>query len=49
MVEKLHPAIKVIRETPKIVDAFSPLVDVPAISSSIKAENDSSEMTSGIT
>jgi hypothetical protein len=30
MVEKLHPAIKVIRETPKIVDAFSPLVDVPA-------------------
>jgi len=30
MVEKFHPAIKVIRETPKIVDAFSPLVYVPA-------------------
>ena len=29
MVEKFHPAIKVIRETPKIVDAFSPLVYVP--------------------
>lgn len=29
MVEKFHPAIKVICETPKIVDAFSPLVYVP--------------------
>jgi hypothetical protein len=29
MVEKLHPAIKAIREAPKIVDAFSLLVDVP--------------------
>lgn len=30
MVEKFHPAIKVIRETPEIVEAFSPLVYVPA-------------------
>jgi hypothetical protein len=29
MVEKFHPAIKIIRETPKIGDAFSPLVYVP--------------------
>ncbi len=30
MVEKFHLAIKVIRETPDVVDAFSPLVYVPA-------------------
>ena len=30
MVEKFHPANKDFRETPKIVDAFSPLVYVPA-------------------
>ena len=30
MVQKFHPAIKVIRETPDIVEAFSPLVYVPA-------------------
>ena len=30
MVEKFHPAIRVIRETPEIVEAFSPLVYVPA-------------------
>lgn len=30
MVEKFHPAIKVIRETPQVVKAFSPLVYVPA-------------------
>ena len=29
MVEKFHLAIKVIRETPDVVDAFSPLVYVP--------------------
>lgn len=30
MVEKFHPAIRVIRETPDVVEAFSPLVYVPA-------------------
>jgi len=30
MVEKFHPAIRVIRETPDVVKAFSPLVYVPA-------------------
>lgn len=30
MVKNFHPAINVIRETPEIVDAFSPLVYVPA-------------------
>ena len=30
MVEKFHPAIRVIRETPNVVEAFSPLVYVPA-------------------
>ena len=30
MVEKFHSAIRVIRETPDVVEAFSPLVYVPA-------------------
>tara|TARA_B100000674_G_scaffold449611_1_gene418923 strand:- start:325 stop:450 length:126 start_codon:yes stop_codon:yes gene_type:complete len=30
MVEKFHPAIKVIRETSDIVDAFSLLIYVPS-------------------